>query len=54
MMQSNDTKSENLATDFAEILECLHQSGWNESATASRVWSEKMMTTVRDLIKEDL
>ena len=41
MMQSNDTMSENLDKDFAEILEKVHQIGWNESAKVSRVWAEK-------------
>ena len=41
LMQSNDTNSENLDKDFAEILEKAHQVGWNESAKVSRVWAEK-------------
>ena len=41
MMQSNDTKSENLDKDVADILERAHQVEWNERAKASSVWAEK-------------
>ena len=41
MMQSNNTKSDNLEGDFAENLEKTHQPGWNETAKAIRVCDEK-------------
>ena len=37
---SNNTKSDTLESDFAEILEKTHQHGWNETAKAIRVWVE--------------
>ena len=37
MMQSNNTMSQNLETDFAEILERTHQLEWNGTAKAIRV-----------------
>ena len=53
MMQSNDTKSENLDEDFDEILEKARiKVEWK--CESLHFWAEKMMTTVRDRIKEDL
>ena len=40
-MQSNNTKSDNLESDFADILEKTHQLGWNETAKEIGVWAEK-------------
>ena len=51
MMQSNDTKSENLDKDVAEIRASARQNGWNESPGSGPC---KLMTKVRDLIKVDL
>ena len=41
MMQSINTKSENLDKDFAETLVETQQSGWNETAKTTRAWVEK-------------
>ena len=41
MMQSNNTKSDNLESDFAEILEKTHQLAWKETAKAIQDWAEK-------------
>ena len=41
MMQSSNTKSDNLECDFTEILEKTHQLEWNEAAKSIRVWAEK-------------
>ena len=41
MMQSNNTKSDNLESDFAGILVKTHKLGWNETAKSIRVWAEK-------------
>ena len=38
---TNNTKSENLESDFTEILEKTHLLGWNETAKSIRVWAEK-------------
>ena len=39
MMQSNDTKSDNLENDVTEVLKKTHQLGWNETAKSIRVWA---------------
>ena len=41
MMQSNNTKSDKLESDFTEILERMHQLVWKETAKTIRVWAEK-------------
>ena len=41
IMQSNNTKSDNLEIDFAEILEKTHQLEWGETAKSIRVRAEK-------------
>ena len=41
MMHSNNTNSENLESDFMEILEKTHLLGWNETTKSIRVWAEK-------------
>ena len=40
-MQSNITKSDNLESDFTEVLEKPHLLGWHETAKSIRVWAEK-------------
>ena len=41
MMRSKNTKSDNLESDFAEILEKTHLLGWNETAKTIRVWADR-------------
>ena len=41
MMQSNNTKYDNLESNSTEILENTHLLGWNETAKSVRVWAEK-------------
>ena len=41
MMRSNNTKSDNLESDFPEILERTQQLGWNETAKAIRVRADE-------------
>ena len=41
MIQSNNTKSENLENDFTEILEKTHLLGWNETTKSIRCWVDK-------------
>ena len=41
MVQCNITKSDNLESDFTEILEKTHLLVWKETAKTIRVWDEK-------------
>ena len=41
IIQSNNTKSDNLENDFTEILEKTHLLEWNETTKSIRCWVEK-------------
>ena len=47
MIQSNNTKSENLENDFTELLEETHLLGGNETTKSVRCWAEKEEVKVR-------
>ena len=41
MMQSNDTKTLNLAKDFEELMEKTQQTGWLGVTEPRRLWTEE-------------
>ena len=41
MMQSNDTKTLNLANDFEELMDKTQQRGWLGATKLKRFWTEE-------------